>query len=348
MLAPAVVALLGLAAMTAEPPSPVAGTGRAGFAGDGGPAQAAELQQPFDVAFDRVGNLFISDAAGHRIRRVDAGTGVISTVAGTGEAGFSGDGGPAASARLNEPYGLAIDPSGDIYFADRLNRRVRRIDGRSGVITTIAGDGSNSSAGDGGPAAQAGIVEPNGVALDGRGRLFIADVSGHRVRAVDLASGRISTFAGDGSPRRAGDGGPAASASFSGPRAVHALADGSVLIVERNGHSLRKVGPDGVVSTVAGGRKGYRGDGGPARDAAFDGPKELDVGPDGDVLVVDTENDAIRRIAPDGAVSTAAAGLARPHGVAFAPDGRSFVVADSEHHRVVRAALDAPRAGQRP
>ena len=347
MLAAAVVAL-GLAVISAEPPTPVAGTGRPGSSGDGGPAEKAELRQPFDVAYDRLGDLFISDAPDHRIRRVDARTGLISTVAGTGEAGFSGDGGPATSARLNEPYGLAIAPSGDLYFADRLNRRVRRVDGRTGIITTVAGDGSKASSGDGGPGVEAGIVEPNGVALDGRGRLFIADVSGHRVRAVDLASGRISTFAGDGSPRRAGDGGPSASASFSGPRAVHALADGSVLIVERNGHALRKVGPDGLVSTVAGGSKGYRGDGGPARDAAFDGPKELDVGPGGDVLVVDTENRAIRRIAPNGTVTTAAAGLARPHGVAFAPDGRSFVVADSEHHRVVRMPLEGPPAERRP
>lgn len=348
MFSPAVAVVLSLVVISAEPPTPIAGTGRAGFSGDDGPAAAAELRQPFDVAYDRHGNLFISDAPDHRIRRVDAQTGVITTVAGTGEAGFSGDGGPATSARLNEPYGLAIAPNGDLFFADRLNRRVRRIDGRTGIIATVAGDGSMATSGDGGPGPEAGIVEPNGVALDGRGRLYIADVSGHRVRALDLASGRISTFAGDGSPRRSGDGGPAASASFFGPRAVYALPDGSVLIVERNGHSLRMVSPDGVVSAVAGGSKGYRGDGGPARDAVFDGPKELDVGPGGEILVVDTENHAIRRIAPDGVVTTAAAGLARPHGVAFTPDGGSFVVADSEHHRVVRVPLDVPPAERRP
>ncbi|AMV37798.1 Serine/threonine-protein kinase PknD [Planctomyces sp. SH-PL62] len=293
----------------------IVGTGEAGFSGDGGPAAQARLDQPFDVVYDRAGNLYLSDTGNHRIRRVDAATGVITTVAGDGGKGFSGDGGPATSARLDEPYGMAIDADGTIYFADRLNRRVRRVDGGTGVITTVAGDGGEETSGDGGPGPEAGIVEPNDVALDGRGRLFIADVSGHRVRVVDLASGRIATFAGDGRGRRAGDGGPAATASFFGPRAVEALPDGSLLILERNGHSLRAVAADGTVSTLAGGGKGYRGDGGPARDAAFDGPKELDAAPNGDLLIVDTENHAIRRLdAATGLVSTVAG-----HGVKGGP-----------------------------
>ncbi|MDG3002361.1 SMP-30/gluconolactonase/LRE family protein [Paludisphaera mucosa] len=330
----------------------IVGTGEAGFSGDGGPAARARLNQPFDVVYDRAGNLYLSDTGNQRIRRVDA-SGVITTVAGNGGKGFAGDGGPATAAKLDEPYGMAIDGDGNLYFADRLNRRVRRVDGRSGIITTVAGDGGKATSGDGGPGPDAGIVEPNDVALDGRGRLFIADVSGHRVRVVDLATGRIATFAGDGRGRRAGDGGPAATASFFGPRAVEALADGSLLILERNGHALRSVAADGTVSTIAGGSKGYRGDGGPARDAAFDGPKELDAGPNGDLLIVDTENHAIRRIdAKTHEVSTvagrgvaakdgdggpaAAAGLARPHGVAFGPDGRSFVIGDTENHRIRR------------
>lgn len=345
MLAIIAGAILAIAPLSDDPHEIVAGVGRAGSSGDGGPASRAELDQPFDVAYDGDGNLYISDATAHRIRRVDARTGRIETVVGRGEAGFSGDGGPATEARLNEPYGLAIDADGNLYFADRLNGRVRRVDARSGIIATIAGDGSKETSGDGGPGASAGIVEPNGVALDGRGRLFIADVSGQRVRVVELGSGRIATFAGDGSARRSGDGGPASSASFFGPRAVHVAPDGSLLVVERNGHSLRRIAPDGTVSTLAGGSKGYRGDGGPALDASFDGPKEIDVNADGDVLIVDTENHAIRRIFPDGAISTVASGLARPHGAAFAPDGRSFVVADSEHHRVIRVPLPA---GPRP
>ncbi len=339
MLSLIIASLLALSSPPSLGPEVVAGLDGPGFSGDGGLATHARLNQPFDVAYDRRGNLYISDAAAHRIRRVDGETGLISTIAGRGEPGFSGDGGAATEARLNEPYGLAIDAEGNVYFADRLNRRVRRVDARTGIIATIAGDGSKQSTGDGGPAVSAGIVEPNGVALDGRGKLYIADVSGHRVRVVDLATGRISPFAGDGAARRSGDGGPAGSASFFGPRAVHATPDGAVLIVERNGHSLRRVAPDGTVSTVAGGTKGSRGDGGPARDATFDGPKEIDVSPDGEILSVDTENNAIRLIDRAGVVTMVANKLARPHGAAFAPDGRTFVVADSEHHQVIRLPL---------
>src|SRR5947209_16646640 len=139
----------------------VAGVGEKGFAGDGGPAPAAVLNGPFDVAFDRAGNLFFSDTFNHRIRRIDTASGEITTVAGSGEGGYSGDGGPATHAALNEPYGIVLDRAGNLYIADRLNRRVRRVDAASGVITTLAGTGEAAHRGDGGPAAAAGLVEPN-------------------------------------------------------------------------------------------------------------------------------------------------------------------------------------------
>src|SRR5438477_2156499 len=189
------------------------GTGAKGFAGDGGPAQAALLNGPFDVAFDRAGNLCFSDTFNHRIRRVDARSGGITTVAGNGEPGYSGDGGPAMRASLNEPYGIAIDRAGNIFVADRLNRRVRRIDAASGIITTLAGTGEPAYSGDGGPAARAGLAEPNGLAFDAAQRhLYITDVADNRVRVVDLASGRIATFAGTGAAEHSGDGGKAAAA----------------------------------------------------------------------------------------------------------------------------------------
>src|ERR1051325_1727190 len=153
------------------------GRGEKGFAGDGGPAAAAVLNGPFDVAFDRAGNLYFSDTFNHRIRRVDARSGIIITVAGNGEAGYSGDGGPATAASLNEPYGIVLDRAGNLYIADRLNRRVRRVDAVSGTITTLAGTGEAAYSGDGGPAAKAGLAEPNGLALDAEERrLYIADV----------------------------------------------------------------------------------------------------------------------------------------------------------------------------
>jgi DNA-binding beta-propeller fold protein YncE len=337
--------------------STAVGTGRAGDSGDGGPAVRAELNQPFDLVFDAAGNLYLADTGNHRIRRVDAGSGTITTVAGNGSKGFAGDGGKATDARLDEPYGLAIDDRGNLYFADRLNGRVRRVDGRSGVITTVAGNGSKTFSGDGGPAQAAGLVEPNGVALDRSGRqLYIADVAGHRVRVVDLASGTIATFAGNGQGQHAGDGGPARAASIAGARAVEVAPDGTVLILERQGNTLRGVDPrTGTISTRAGsGAKGYSGDGGAATTATFNGPKELAVDAAGNVFIVDTENHAIRRIdAQTGTVSTVAgsgrrgpggdggpatsAELDRPHGVAVASDGGVFV-GDTNNHRVRRIA----------
>src|SRR5204863_9566402 len=150
------------------------GTGEKGFAGDGGPAGKALLNGPFDVAFDAAGNLYFSDTFNHRIRRVDARTGVIATVAGSGQGGYDGDGGPPIEAALNEPYGILLDRAGNLYIADRLNRRVRRVDAASGTITTVAGTGEAVHRGDGGPAAQASLAEPNGLAFDPeQGRPFL-------------------------------------------------------------------------------------------------------------------------------------------------------------------------------
>jgi DNA-binding beta-propeller fold protein YncE len=334
------------------------GTGEKGFAGDGGPAMAALLNGPFDVAFDRDGNLYFSDTFNHRIRRVDARTGVITTVAGNGEAGYGGDGGPAFRAALNEPYGIAIDRAGTVFVADRLNRRVRRIDAGSGVtgldpvITTLAGTGEAAYSGDGGPAARAGLAEPNGLALDAAKRqLYIADVADHRVRLVDLSSGVIATFAGTGQAEHGGDDGPARDARIFGARAVKLGPDGTVYILERQGSRLRAVDPaTGIITTVAGTTgRGYSGDGGPAFAAVFDAPKEMAIDPDGDILIVDTENHAIRLIDRNtGTVTTIAggrkggggdggpateAGLDRPHGAVVGPDGAIYI-GDTNNHRI--------------
>src|SRR6266849_9892734 len=196
------------------------GAGEKGFACDGGPANAALLNGPFDVAFDAAGNLYFSDTFNCRIRRVDARTDVISTVAGNGDKGYSGDGGPATGASLNEPYGIVLDRAGNIFTADRLNRRVRRIDAASGVITTSAGTGVAAYSGDGGPASRAGLAEPNGLAFDAAQRhLYITDVADNRVRVIDLSTGTIATFAGTGAAEHSGDGGKASAAGTFGARA---------------------------------------------------------------------------------------------------------------------------------
>ncbi len=342
--------------------STAVGTGERGFAGDGGPAARALLNGPFDIDFDASGNLYFSDTFNHRIRRVDRRTGLIGTIAGNGEAGYRGDGGPATQAAFNEPYGIAVDRAGNIYVADRHNHCVRRIDGASGIVTTFAGNGGAGYSGDGGAAARASLVEPNGLAFDqAERRLFIADVADNRVRVVDLAAGTIATFAGTGEAAHSGDGGPAPQAGVWGARAVKVAADGRVYILERQGSSLRAVDPaTGVIATVAGtGARGYSGDGGPALAAVFDAPKEMTIEPDGDLLIVDTENHAIRRIdrtsgivetiaggrkgaGGDGGPATAA-GLGRPHGVAVGPDGAIYI-GDTENHRI-RKLTPSPGRG---
>ena len=178
--------------------------------GMAGRRREALLNGPFDLGFDADGNLYFSDTFNHCIRRVEARYDVITTCAGCGEAGYSGDGGAAMRARFNEPYGIAVDRAANIYVADRHNHCVRRVDAASGIVTTFAGNGSSGFSGDGGAASRAGMVEPNGLALDpAQNRLFIADVADHRVRVVDLASGIIWTFAGTGEAEHSGDGGPA-------------------------------------------------------------------------------------------------------------------------------------------
>ncbi len=335
------------------------GTGEKGFAGDGGPAKAALLNGPFDVAFDAAGNLYFSDTFNNRIRRVDATSGVISTIAGNGDKGYSGDGGPATAAALNEPYGIVLDRAGNIFIADRLNRRVRRIDAVSGVMTTVAGTGEPAYSGDGGPAARAGLAEPNGLAFDAAQRhLYITDVADNRVRVIDLATDTIATFAGTGTAEHSGDGGKASAAGTFGARAVKVAADGTVYILERQGSSLRSVDPaTGIITTIAGTTtRGYGGDGGPALAAVFDAPKEMAIDRDGSLLIVDTENHAIRRIdratgivsnlaggrqGPGGDGGRAgAAGLDRPHGAVVGPDGAIYI-GDTNNHRIRKVTRGA-------
>ena len=332
------------------------GTGEKGFAGDGGPAAQAMLNGPFDLAFDPAGNLYFADTFNHRIRRVDSRSGIITTIAGSGDAGYSGDGGPALEAALNEPYGVVVDRAGNVYTADRKNACVRRIDAASRSIATFAGTGTPGYSGDGGPAARAALTEPNGLAFDAdERRLFIADVADHRVRLVGMASGVITTLAGTGLAEHSGDGGAARAAGVFGARAVKVARDGTVYILERQGSSLRRVDPvNGVITTIAGtGARGYSGDGGTALQAVFDAPKEMALDRDGSIVIVDTENHAIRRIdRASGVVTTivggrqggegdsgpaSAAGLDRPHGAVVGPDGAIWI-GDTNNHRIRKVA----------
>lgn len=330
--------------------STMAGSGEAGYDGDGGAASAARLNDPFMCAFDRQGNLYVVEAMNHCVRRIDGRSGVITTVAGTGAPGYGGDGGPATRATLNQPYALDIADNGDLYIVDRLNAVIRKLETASGIISTVAGTGTPESSDDGGPAIQAGLREPNDCFLDRRGGLLIADVQDQRIRRVDLATGLLTTFAGNGDKAREGDGLPAIEASILGARAVCQDGNGNTYICEREGNGVRKVGVDGIMTTFAGtGERGYSGDGGPALSATWGAPKALRCDPQGNVLVVDTENHAIRRIdAGTGIVTTVAggqhgghgdggpataAGLDRPHGCCVDAQGNLYI-ADSNNHRI--------------
>ncbi|MFI7104425.1 RICIN domain-containing protein [Streptomyces sp. NPDC050161] len=275
--------------------STVAGTGAAGNRGDNGPAVSAQLNCPREVAVDGEGALYIVDANNHRVRKVAA-DGTISTVIGTGAAGFSGDGGPATAARLNLPLGVAVDSTGVLYVSEYHNNRVRKIT-TDGKISTVAGNGTAGSKGDGGPAVSAQLNRSHGVAVDGEGVLYIAEYGGHRVRKVAV-DGTISTVAGTGAAGFGGDGGPAASAKLNGPVGVVVDGEGVLHIAEYGGHRVRKVAVDGTISTVAGtGAAGFGGDGGPAASAQLNTPYGLAVDCVDTLYIADFVNNRIRKIA---------------------------------------------------
>ncbi|RKN64978.1 hypothetical protein D7231_27210 [Streptomyces klenkii] len=230
---------------------------------------------------------------------------VITTVAGNGTPGFGGDGGPATAAGLRCPYGVALDAAGNLYIADYQNHRVRKV-GPDGIITTVAGDGSKGYGGDGGPATEASLKDPAGVALDGQGNLYIADRSNQRVRKVG-PDGVIVTVAGDGTAAFGGDGGPATAASLNFPHAMVADGAGTLYIADDYNHRVRKVGPDGTITTVAGdGSDGFSGDGGPATAASLHFPHAVAVDGAGNLYIADRYNYRVRRVGPDGIITTVA------------------------------------------
>jgi streptogramin lyase len=271
-----------------------AGTGAAGYSGDGGAATAAMLNNVTGLACDGNGMLYIADKSNHRVRMVTE-DGRIVTIAGTGAAGYGGDGGPATAAMLANPFGVAVDQAGNVYIADQGNDRVRKIDAH-GIISTVAGNGTAGYGGDGGPATSAMLHGAYGVAVDYAGDLYIADVDNERIRKVDKA-GIISTFAGMGTGGYSGDGGPATAAELYEPIGVATDYTGIVYIADAWNSRIRKVDRDGTITTVAGvGIAGDGGDGGLADRASLRLPYGIAAGSFGDLWVGDYGNNKVRHI----------------------------------------------------
>jgi sugar lactone lactonase YvrE len=281
----------------------VAGNGSFGYSGDGGPATSAQLAYPYGVALDASGNLYIADYLNSRIRKVSA-EGIITTVAGNGSAGYSGDGGPATSAQLGLPSGVAVDASGNLYVADNLNNRIRKVSA-AGIITTVAGNGSIGYSGDSGPATSAQLSTPTGVAVDASGNLYIADTNNYRIRKIS-AAGIITTVAGNGTLGCSGDGGPAANAQLSRPDGVAVDASGNLYIADVVCNRVWKVSATGIIAIVAGGGTGGLGDGGPATSAQLNQPAGVAVDASGNLYIVDTGNSRIRKVSATGLITTVA------------------------------------------
>ena len=248
----------------------IAGIGDSSFAGDGGLATSAGFWYSAGLVVDPAGNVFVSDHYHHVVRRIDALTGIITTVAGIGgsidDGSFSGDGGLATAANLNGPLGLALDATGNLFIADFLNSRIRRVDHVTGIITTVAGNGNFGDSGDGGLATSAEISLPFDVEVDAQGNLFISDTSNFRVKRVDAVTGIITTVTGTGLSGANGDGGPATLARLRGPRHITLDAAGNLYIADRNasGTRIRMVAAaTGIITTVAGGGASFA-DSGPA------------------------------------------------------------------------------------
>ncbi|MBI5427835.1 MAG: SMP-30/gluconolactonase/LRE family protein [Nitrospinae bacterium] len=332
----------------------VAGSGEAGFSGDGGPAVKASLRTPAGLALDKDGNLYIADRENHRVRKVDA-KGTVTTVAGNGTAGFSGDGGPAVEASLNLPSGVAVDDKGTLYISDRSNNRIRTVDPK-GIIQTFAGSGVAGFLGDAGQAKLAQLDKPFGIALDKKRNLYIADRNNNRVRKVD-ANGAITTVAGDGGFFFMGDNGPAYKASLAAPTGVAVGDSGAIYIADRNNNRVRAIDNLGMIRTVIGtGQQDYNGDSEVARETNLHLPFGVALDKNGDLLVADRSHYRIRRVNVDtGKVETLAgngvkmfqgdggpatgAGLSFPQGIVV--DGKDNVIfSDKGNFRIRKISPD--------
>ena len=325
----------------------VAGNGTAGYSGDGGQATAAELNNSREMAFDLVGNLYFTDSENNRVRKITKGTNIITTIAGTGTAGFSGDGGQATAAELNNPLGIAFDGAGNLYISEVYNSRIRKINS-SGIINTFAGTGTVGYSGDGGQASAAEI-NPLGISFDSFDNLYIADGGNQCVRKINTL-GIINTLAGNGTSGFSGDGGQATSANLHNPSSIVIDATGNLYIADYDNMRIRKVNTSGIITTFAGtGTTGYSGDGGEATNANLSYPSVLDLDSMGNLYIADSENERIRKINTSGIITTIVgngilgfsgdggqatlAELNFPYGLKLDLEGNMYI-ADADNNRI--------------
>ncbi len=277
--------------------STIAGTGTAGNTGDGAAATSATLSSPYGVALDSDGNVYIADTGNNRVRKVTVSSGNIAALAGTGTAGFTGDGAAATSATLRSPRGVAVDSSGDVYIADSQNERIRKVTISTGNIETIAGTGTAGSSGDGGLATAAQINFPHDLTLDASGNVYICDTFNGLIRKIDVSTGNISTVAGTNTTGFSGDGGLATAAELNFPRGLTLDAAGNLYIADYSNNRIRRVDTSGSIETIAGaGTAGFSGDGGLAASAQLNRPYGVAADSSGNIYVADSNNHRVRKL----------------------------------------------------
>jgi DNA-binding beta-propeller fold protein YncE len=322
--------------------STLIGTGSRGYSD-------REVNNPYGLVIGPDRALYFCDLDNQRIRRLDLETRRTTTVAGNGQRAYGGDGGSATAAALNMPHEIQFDSAGNIYIAERDNHVVRKVEAKTGIISTFAGTGMPGFSGDGGLAARAQLRQPHSIAVDPSGKLLICDIGNHRIRQVDFSTGVIETYGGTGERQPTPDGAPVKTAPLNGPRTMSFDRDGNLYLALREGNAIYRIASKaGTIHHLAGtGEQGYSGDGGPARLARLAGPKGLAYGT-GRLYVADTESHVIRSIDLTTGIITTVLGtgrrgdgpepdplqcaLSRPHGVLV--DGDVLYVADSEAHRI--------------
>jgi streptogramin lyase len=328
----------------------LAGTGKQGFSGDGGPALKADLDNPFGIVRGPDGAHYYCEYTGQRIRKITP-DGIISTIAGTGQVGFTGDGGPALAATFSKPHELRFDAKGDMFIVDMVNNAIRKIDMKTGILTTLAGSGKPGYSGDGGPAKDAQFKQPHSIQFGPEGDLYICDIGNHVIRKIDMKTGLISTFAGTGTAGPTPDGSPIAGTPLKGPRSLDFDPSGNLWLATREGNQVFKFDlKAGLIHHIAGtGKSGFTGHGGPAKEATLSGPKGITIDAAGNVWLADCESHSIRMIdAQTGTIELIAGTgkkgngtttdplkceMARPHGIYADPDGRIYI-GDSESHKI--------------